>query len=148
LFGSVDAAAINWGLLYNDNSIQSGKEFGSSIYQVGNKFAYSKPRVGTDEVDPSPAPSKYKTVAYIHSHAKFANGNEFSDADKNFSNLPVYLATPMGALLLYPSSNLNDGIYQFLPSDPDDPLRRNSIDYRLGPKDEPTWGFWDWWNHE
>jgi hypothetical protein len=55
------------------------------------------------------------------------------------NHFPVYLATPMGALLKYPGTYVNDGIYQFLPSDSRDPLRRNTVDSSIGPKDERTW---------
>ena len=148
LFNSVQNAAIAWGLAYSDNSLQSGNEYGSSIFQVGGKFAYTKPRVGSDrDVSPSPAPTRFKTVAYIHSHPIHGNGNEFSDADKAYSNLPVYVTTPMGALLVYPAAHVQDGVYDFLPSDPNDPYRRNSVDFKLGPKNEPTWGLGDDWDH-
>ena len=59
LFLTEPEAAHDWAMSYNDNSIQSGREYGSTIYEItrrdGNYYSYTKPRVGGREgVNPSP----------------------------------------------------------------------------------------------
>jgi RHS repeat-associated protein len=156
LFNSIDAAAIDWGMRYNDNSIASGDEYGSSIYRIGNSYSYSKPRVGNkNEVTVSPSPKAYKTVAFVHSHGAYRSeykGNELlgHDVDQaNANNLIVFASTPNGMLLRYdPGINVRDNwVNTFLPSDPNDPFRQNSVNPYGLLKNEPTWGLSDWWNH-
>ena len=71
-FRTVNAAAIDFGLFYNDNSIREGREYGSSIYIVYNRkgekgYSYSIPNKGKiDEVVPSDPPIGYALVADIH----------------------------------------------------------------------------------
>lgn len=75
LFSTANAAALNFGSFYNDNSIRANQEYGSTIYQVptasGIMFTYSIPNIGTtgSTVSCSPAPSGSTAVADIHTHA-------------------------------------------------------------------------------
>ena len=91
-FRTVNAAAIDFGLFYNDNSIREGREYGSSIYIVYNRkgekgYSYSIPNKGKiDEVVPSDPPIGYALVADIHTHGNYKPGyrnNEFSGLRKD-----------------------------------------------------------------
>ena len=91
-FRTVNAAAIDFGLFYNDNSIREGREYGSSIYVVYNRkgekgYSYSIPNKGKiDEVVPSDPPIGYALVADIHTHGNYKPGyrnNEFSGLRKD-----------------------------------------------------------------
>ena len=86
-FRTVNAAAIDFGLFYNDNSIREGREYGSSIYVVYNRkgekgYSYSIPNVGKKHnVDVSSPPMGHLPAAEIHTHGKYDKSfynNEFS----------------------------------------------------------------------
>ncbi|MCB0628125.1 MAG: SpvB/TcaC N-terminal domain-containing protein [Saprospiraceae bacterium] len=91
LFRSPDAAAKDFGRLYNPVSIRKNRELAASIYEVKRNgryyYAYSRPAKGTvDGSDPThaPAPAGTRTIGDIHTHgaelAKYDNNN-FSDTD-------------------------------------------------------------------
>jgi RHS repeat-associated protein len=91
LFRSPDAAAKDFGRLFNPVSIRKNRELAASIYEVKRNgryyYAYSKPAKGTiDGSDPNhaPAPAGTRTIGDIHTHgaeiARYDNNN-FSDTD-------------------------------------------------------------------
>ena len=86
-FKTVNAAAIDFGLFFNDNSIREGREYSSSIYVVYNQkgekgYSYSIPNVGKKHnVDVSSPPMGHLPAAEIHTHGKYDKSfynNEFS----------------------------------------------------------------------
>jgi RHS repeat-associated protein len=150
-FQSMDDAAIDWGMKYNDNSIVGQAEYNSTIYRKGDGYAYTKPRVGSDYGSYRSRSGIGKVdVGEIHSHAAFV-----ARSDDNFSpddidgyktmgeGWTAYLATPMGALHKWGTI---EPISTNLPSDPKSigQGRYNSTDAAIGPKDEPTFEFVDW----
>lgn len=90
-------------------------------------------------------------VARAHTHGsydpKYAN-NVFSPTDiTNAKNQGVdsYVATPNGSLQKYDNSTGGTStISTGIPSDPTDPARLNTINPAPLPKNEPTYGAWDW----
>ena len=92
-FETVDAAAIDFGLFYNDNSIREGVEYGSTIFAVtdskGQKgYSYTIPNIGNiDGVIDSYPPFLYKVVASIHTHGKSSNGMDEEYWDNEFSGM-------------------------------------------------------------
>ncbi len=93
-FLSMEKAAVDFGLFYNDNSIREDIEYGSSIYQVRNSngqlgYTYTIVERGSKHgVTPSRPNLFRKVVADIHTHGAWSNGdyrdNEFSGIrDKN-----------------------------------------------------------------
>ena len=88
-FRTVNAAAIDFGLFYNDNSIREGREYGSSIYVVYNRngekgYSYSIPNVGKkDAVTVSNPPMGYIPIADIHTHGRYQDDYH----NKEFSGL-------------------------------------------------------------
>ena len=85
-FYTAEAAAIDFGLTYNDNSIRDCKEYASSIIYVRNDkgvlgYTYTIPNVGTfDKSTPSEAYGA-EIAAFVHTHSAscFTHwGNEFS----------------------------------------------------------------------
>ena len=149
LFETQRKAALDWGMYYNGASIIRKQEMGSSIYEVKKDgilvgYSYSPAIIGEKHrTSFSPAPNGYKMIATIHSHGNYdgviiENGrryeikdNEFSLADKNYNkslNMIGFLATPNGSLLEHnPSSDVTVIISTQLPSDPQDPSRKNVI---------------------
>lgn len=92
-FKTVDAAAIDFGLFYNDNSIREGVEYGSTIFAVTNSkgqkgYSYTIPNIGNiDGVIGSYPPFLYKVVASIHTHGKSSNGMDEEYWDNEFSGM-------------------------------------------------------------
>jgi RHS repeat-associated protein len=141
IFKTPRDAAHDWGNYYNGVSILRGREYGSSIYVVKKDgemvgYSYSIANVGnSSHVDVSTAPHLEPTVADIHSHGKYLekkDNNNFSGNDKAENNrlkIPGYLATPDGSLQEYdPSTKKTSVISTDLPSDPNDPDRKNEIE--------------------
>ena len=153
LFGTMDAAADNWGQQYNARSINVNQEYGSTIYQTTSangtvQYSYSAPNVGTTgaSVSVSPAPAGTIATGDIHSHAAYdpayAN-NVFSGipatganttsttgdiGDNNQTGLTGYVTTPNGSLQKYdPITGTITTISTNLPSDRNDPTRLNTI---------------------
>jgi len=93
-FLTVDKAAIDFGLYYNDNSIRERTEYGSTIIKVVNKkgqkgYTYTVANRGNKEgVTLSQAPFGYKTVADIHTHGHCTENDDTSYYDNDFSGMP------------------------------------------------------------
>lgn len=139
LFKTPDAAAKDWGNTYNGTSIKDNREYASTIYTVVKDgetyYTYTKAAKG-DEAgsDPSPAPAGSKAVADIHSHGAYEkeyDNNNFSGQDKTdnkSTGLTGYLTTPNGSFQKYdPKSDKTTTISNDLPSDRNDPDRKNTI---------------------
>lgn len=141
-FKSKNQAALDWGKFYNAKSINEGKEYGSTIYEVTKKgktwYTYTAAATGESaEVTISPAPEGSKTAARIHSHGKYDEGMEnddFSSKDKwNCYNNKVdgYLASPDGSLQKYDvNTATTTTLSTSLPSDQNDPQHKNDNDAR------------------
>jgi RHS repeat-associated protein len=161
-FKSADDAAKDFAKLYNDNSIAGGKEIATFIVKItkgGETFyTYLKPTEG-DAASSSPIglglsnEGDATTVADAHTHGSYlpdyGKGNDdFSEPDKDGNDndkINGYLATPSGTLQKYDPTKKNvTTISTDIPSDPKDPDRKNSVDYKNLPKDEPTSNAWDW----
>jgi len=138
LFPSIVGAAKDFGEIYNGISIIEGHEYGSTIYKVVNKekiyYSYSPPNKGSsNSVTPSILPNT-KVVADIHSHGKYDKGyenNKFSPQDKDTDRkekIDGYLTTPNGSLKKFnPQKDKVTVVSIKLPSDPNDPERKNNI---------------------
>lgn len=91
-FTSMDAAAIDFAMIFNPKSIKLNKEFGATIYSYKNNegktiYTYTEPLKGTDNhVSTGLAPCGTNTEAEIHTHGH-DNGtpfdNVFSGSTKN-----------------------------------------------------------------
>ena len=96
-FTSMDAAAIDFAMLFNPKSIKLNKEFGATNYSYRNKegktrYTYTKPIKGTEHhVSTGLAPCGTNTEAEIHTHGH-DNGtpfdNVFSGSTKNGGKTP------------------------------------------------------------
>ena len=147
-FPSPDAAARDFGMIYNFKSIETNREYGSLIYKYKENgkilYSYNEPnagKVGTYSVIPNAKRPK-NSIAYgdIHTHGKY-NGDKnnnngewnetqtFSKADKILVNdgklKASYLCTPDGKLMKYHINEKgNHCIITFnvdLPSDENSP---------------------------
>jgi RHS repeat-associated protein len=146
--------------LYNDNSIDKTTEIATYIVEVkkdGQTFyTYLKPNEGS-EASSTPKglglsnEGDAKVVARAHTHgsydAKYDNNN-FSPTDKTNAQaqgVNSFVATPNGSLQKYDNSTGGSTtISTAIPSDPNDPARLNTINPAPLPKNEPTFGAWDW----
>ena len=91
-FLTMDAAAIDFGLFYNDNSIRENREYGAFIYRVTNHkgeigYSYNFATPGNSNgVVPNMAPNGKIPSARIHTHAAYDSrryNNEFSGIRNN-----------------------------------------------------------------
>ena len=87
----------------------------------------------------------YDAVGLAHSHAAYDPGydnNNFSEADKKLAakgDVPSYVSTPDGSLKKYdPSTSVTSIINEDMPSDPNDPARKNTISPHTNPTDDPS----------
>jgi hypothetical protein len=147
-FDTMDKAAIDFGMTYNDDSIRNKREYGTKIRLNENgKYVYDVPHVSETE-DFVTTVFEFNgrdrdVVASAHTHGASYNkvlpggitiqpSNQHSPGDKAIAdkdNLPMYTANPNGALLLYiPSSKGQFIISEQLPSDSKSAQRKNSID--------------------
>ena len=139
-FRTRNAAAKDFGKYYNGKSIIKNKEYFSSIYIIkkGSKvgYTYTAASEGTsDGVKETPSPPDGKTTqARIHTHGKYEEGydnNYFSNQDKWVyydHKVDGYVVTPNGTLLNYDVETAKDVVVSTqMPSDPNDPDRRNKI---------------------
>jgi hypothetical protein len=117
-FDSIEDAATDFAYTYNDDSIRSNREYGSSIYQTENgKYTYSLPKKSffSWNVEPSVSPNG-KTLETIHTHAqdsKWENNDQFSRQDIDLAderNIPGYVVLPSGVLQRYDPNHKEDGI--------------------------------------
>ena len=146
LFKTPRAAALDWGMYYNGASIIRKREMGSSIYEVTKngdlKYAYSEAAIGAEhKLRISKAPRGKRIVGTIHSHGGYDENykdNSFFKADlanNQKLNTVGYVATPNGSLLEHnPKTGKIEIISEELPSDTEDPTRKNEI----MPKDNLT----------
>jgi hypothetical protein len=141
VFKTVRQAAYDWGMYYNGASILRGHEFGSTIYivkkdgeSVGYSYSVANEGKGDGHVNPSLPPHLEKEVADIHSHENYPgyDVNNFSGTDKRDNDWRKnvgYVTTPNGSLLEYDSSTKKtESVRTDLPSDSNDPSRKNKID--------------------
>jgi hypothetical protein len=146
------AAAKDFGLLYNDNSIRENREYGATIYKATDEngktyYSYSVPNTGDiANVGVSPAPEGTRTVADIHSHGASTgvtnSDNNFSGKDERSNKKAAttgYLTTPDGSLKKYdPKTDKTKVISTDLPSDPKEGAnRKNSNTPYILKGDEP-----------
>jgi len=141
-FATIEEAAIDFAVTYNDDSIRDRREYGSTIYRLPNgSYTYTIPRRGRfDRVTPSRPPRGYRVVATIHTHGAYVrnyDGENFSVKDRDSArreNIPSYLVTPSGRLRVYdPRISGSLAYYDIetydIPSDPNTGSRRvNNID--------------------
>ncbi len=158
IFKTMDEAAEDFAISYNDDSIRNEIEIGTLIHVTrDNKFYYETPYTDNEKqrvqhtID-----SKDKTiVAIVHTHGSYGSrmlseffsfGEENSDlANAQKSNLVSYLVTPGGKLLKYiPTGDYywnSVGIIEsienkLIPSDVNaKERRRTNVDANLGKKD-------------
>lgn len=160
LFSTVESAAKNFAMTYNDNSIKDKKEYGSVIYKTSDfrgrtMYSYTVPTVAQEDgVIIMPDFSKSMIiVAGVHAHSNYSikyDNDIFSGADKRgaeFTRLDAYVSTPKGEFLLYNPQTDESKTYKSkvvatdIPADknhPDFAKRKIKIDSSLFPKNEPT----------
>jgi RHS repeat-associated protein len=108
-FDTMDAAAIDFAVTYNDDSIRTQKEYGSSIYQdEDGKYYYTKPNVGGKYGVKMPIDyTQRKPVAVIHTHIEAPGNDNLSEQDKRLSrklDVPSYMVAASGILIKYDES--------------------------------------------
>lgn len=107
-FNSIDEAALDWAMYYNNPSIGLHKEFSSSIYKTDKGYSYTIPNLGTSNksIPSLPKEGINSIVGVVHSHASTGRGTQ--KADKLSSGdldcaisykVPIYAATPCGTLI-------------------------------------------------
>lgn len=147
LFNTPQEAAIDFGITYNGRSIIQYREYGSTIYKVIKNgktyYTYTIANKGTnDGVSPSKNPTGTIAVAYVHSHGGYEknyNNNNFSGdgtiegrGDKGYAikyKINGFVTTPNGSVKEYDYKNNIETIVNIdsVPSDPNDPDRKNNI---------------------
>ena len=153
-FKSPRAAAKDFAMLYNDNSIKDKKEYGAMIYKIESSksetyYSYTVPNVGGSEDGVVPAPDlsieDAEIVSSVHTHSNYDkkyDNDKFSKADKDAAKLfgkDAFLSTPKGELLEYNVKIEQTVIVdKGIPSDKAHPDRSNKIDSDKLPKDEPV----------
>jgi RHS repeat-associated protein len=154
-FKSIDAAAKDFGKLYNDNSIVEKREYGSTIYKANDEkgnpyYSYSVPNAAAQEggaIRVSSAPDGTTSVADIHSHGN-SWGKDVSYSDNNFSGQDKasnvsgkkngYLTTPDGSLKKFDHKTGKESVISTdMPSDPNDATRKNGQSATIFRKNEP-----------
>jgi RHS repeat-associated protein len=140
-FSSVEAAAMDFGHTFNDDSIRNNIEYGASVYYdpLKDGYTYTNPARGTKDSVLGTVDQINPTQAQLHTHAAYDKNyqnNVFSTDDKNLAdkaNVPSYVATPNGSLLKYdPDTMKPTTISTNLPSDINDPSRKNTNDPNNG----------------
>ena len=164
-FKTMDEAAQDFAMKYNDDSIRDNIEIASYIRKKGIHYFYDTPHGGTvDSVTSNRSTHELDIVALIHTHAAFnikikelpggaytrtALTPSFWDVDNvKKTGLPLYTVTPDGTMFLTvknPDSSTGVIHYVFdadFPSDPNCHLRKNNLNAQLMednhymPKDE------------
>jgi RHS repeat-associated protein len=125
-FDSLDAAAFDFAYTYNDDSIATGREYGSTIYsyQTSNgstKYSYTVPNQGTKEnsqgqqgVNVSVPAEGQIAIATIHTHGNLDSidaieqdtVNYNSIGDQRRAKLPSYVVGPSGVLSVFDPSTM------------------------------------------
>jgi RHS repeat-associated protein len=124
LFNTPDAAANNFGILFNDNSIRSNREYGTYIYKVTTDvsflgYTYAIPVIGQKnnitipQMSTLKAPKNSSIVAFAHTHAASTSYGDNSFSGKpgsprfgdigfcEIKDIDGYVSTPNGSLLKY-----------------------------------------------
>ncbi len=141
-FKTLDEAAIDFGMTYNDDSIRRNLEIGTELYKnEDGTYSYEIPHTGTkNSVTQVDTPD---VVASAHTHSAYSGdpgenspslgpGADTGNAQKQ--NKPMYVATPSGILYkITPSGNGDETdigsfgpISTGLPSDPKEKNRRQN----------------------
>jgi RHS repeat-associated protein len=151
LFKSKNDAAKDFAKTYNDNSIASNKEFASGVYSFtkgGKKvYSYNAPNPGDESGVKfnSDIPKDSKLEAIAHSHGAYDKdylNDNFSGTDTrtyDSKNVDGYVSTPDGSLIRYDvETKKTEYVSQDIPSDKNDPGRKNTIGIDNLPKNEPV----------
>ena len=148
---TADAAAENFSMLYNGQSIIDNKEYVTKIYSQTDAFgnvtySYAEPVPGTQSsANPSlvvlPANSHLAGIAHTHGkYISYFKNNEFSGVQGDYEGggdiivserycVDIYVATPNGSFLVYRVMNGRiELINTNMPSDSKDPTRQNKVD--------------------
>jgi RHS repeat-associated protein len=144
VFATLDEVANDFGLNYNGISINQNVEYGSVIIQKEDGYTYLEPVTNglEDYVDlPIPDGGPADALAGLHTHSayneqlntEFGDGNnQHSERDKDTAKeygKSFYVATPDVSLKEYdPNSDTVRVVNTNMPSDPNDPGRKNDID--------------------
>ncbi|MCM1079469.1 MAG: DUF4329 domain-containing protein [Bacteroidales bacterium] len=159
-FFTPDAAAFNFGMIFNYSSIKNGVEKSSLIYSYTDDsgktwYSYNEPNTGTkDSVRPNTKiPKGSKAYAIIHTHADYSKeyyNSQFSDADIRACkavNISGYLCSPDGTMKKY--HRKSDETYEHitfrqmrLPSDASDPQNNGYTTEKIDREFEQL-SFWD-----
>jgi RHS repeat-associated protein len=126
-FGSLNSAAMDFGIRYNDNSIRDNREFATAFYKYNKNgvtcYSYTTPVYGPLCNGPDGTvniPYHRGQVGWGHTHGPLSEGSStFSPADFNVKNRGgiAYLCNPSGALYRYNySTGLVDCVVRGLPS--------------------------------
>jgi hypothetical protein len=144
-FATPEAAALDFGKTYNDNSIASGQEYGATIFKVVDEnnvvsYKYTTPNVGKKGYTVKPSKGETKKsdrVAEVHTHGSYDaeldmtndnsrlsdhkdGNNEFSDDDVARSKIqgkPSFVATPGGELKKFDPKVHGDRDYELISKD-------------------------------
>jgi RHS repeat-associated protein len=135
-FSTIEEAANDFGKEYNGQSIIEKTEYVTTIISSDNGYTYMEPTKETKDSITLPTPSggPDQVVAGHHAHGNYDpeyNNNEFTLTDKETAQQygkPFYVATPDGSLKVYdPITDETTPINTDMPSDPNDPERKNNI---------------------
>jgi RHS repeat-associated protein len=129
IFSSMDDVANDFGLTYNDDSINANREYGASIYRTDGGYTYTVPSQGRIDSVLMSVPLAEKPVAYLHTHgADIPNYDNYNFSSKGIINdvktaeimgIPFYLAAPNGALKVYdPETGSTRTVNNNMPRDP------------------------------
>ena len=67
IFPTIEEAAIDFGITYNDDSIKNNREYGASVYEVADGYTYTIPSRGTsNRIIMSVSPSN-PSIAFTYS---------------------------------------------------------------------------------
>jgi Domain of unknown function (DUF4329) len=144
LFKTENDAAMNFGGQFNGKSIKLGVEFAANIYRKvaadgKTYYYYDDPNKGTAAGSSSSFGiiewfKGGKKTATIHSHGEYLptyDNNNFSPQDNKGAESEGktdYVTTPEGSLKKYnPTTKVTTTESTNLPSDPKDPVRKNTI---------------------
>ncbi len=150
LFTSIDKAAQDFAITYNDDSIKNNVELASYIRERNGMYYYDIPVAGTEKnVTSTRNSNETDIVALIHTHGAYKEvieetsygvrtirALEPSVQDINNvrkSKLSLYTVTPDGGLFLTEyndfsnNKTLNYSFTPKAPSDPNCPYRKNKL---------------------
>ena len=149
LFESLDDAAKDFAITYNDDSIRCKKELASYIRKKHGKYVYDIPHAGNEgHVKLLRSSSETDIAAMIHTHGAYFSRRAVSenlyeeralepsngDFDEvNRTHLSSYIVTPDGALYLLKYDEVKSSIACYIykaiyPSDSNCPVKKNNND--------------------